>query len=105
MPRPKKLRLVSGYPSMAAFRPEGIPISGEIRMSVENLETIRLSDFEGFDQDTAARMMGVSRQTYGRILADARHRIAEAMVTGKILQIGGGTYQVRGRPGLPNSGE
>jgi predicted DNA-binding protein (UPF0251 family) len=91
--------MVSGYPTMAAFRPEGIPISGEIQISVENLEAVRLSDFEGLDQESAAQMMGVSRQTYGRILADARRKIAEAMVTGKLLRVSGGHFEVRSRPG------
>jgi predicted DNA-binding protein (UPF0251 family) len=43
--------------------------------------------------------MGVSRQTYGRILGQARHVIATALVTGKMLRIAGGTYACRGRGG------
>ena len=72
MPRPKKTRFVSGYPTFAAFIPQGVPVSGEVFLSVEELEAIRLSDFEGLDQETAANMMEISRQTYGRILANAR---------------------------------
>jgi predicted DNA-binding protein (UPF0251 family) len=41
-------------------------------------------------------MMEVSRQTYGRILAKARSIVGEALVTGKALKIGGGTYEFRG---------
>ena len=50
MPRPKKPRCVSGYPIIASFVPRGVPPSGEVRLSVEELEAIRLSDFEGLDQ-------------------------------------------------------
>ena len=96
MPRPKKTRFVSGYPSIASFIPQGVPATGELYLSVEALEAIRLSDFEGLDQETAARLMQVSRQTYGRILSGARGRVAEALVTGKALKIGGGTYEMRG---------
>jgi predicted DNA-binding protein (UPF0251 family) len=71
-------------------------ITGEVLMSVEELEAIRLSDFDHLDQETAANMMEVSRHTYGRILTSARSIIAEALVTGKALKIEGGTYELRG---------
>jgi predicted DNA-binding protein (UPF0251 family) len=64
-------------------------------LSVEELEAIRLSDFEGLDQESAANLMHVSRQTYGRILASARHIIGEALIMGKALRINGGTYTMR----------
>ncbi|MGD8739257.1 MAG: DUF134 domain-containing protein, partial [Desulfobacterales bacterium] len=96
MPRPKKPRFVSGYPAIAAFVPHGMNITGEVLMSVEELEAIRLSDFDHLDQETAASMMEVSRHTYGRILTSARSIIAEALVTGKALKIEGGTYELRG---------
>ena len=71
-------------------------VTGEIFMSVEELESIRLSDFEHLDQETAANLMQVSRHTYGRILANARSIPAEAVVTGKALKIEGGSYKFRG---------
>jgi predicted DNA-binding protein (UPF0251 family) len=97
MPRPTKPRFVSGYPSLTAFIPEGVPITGEVFLSVEELEAIRLSDFESLDQESAANLMEVSRQTYGRILARARHCVSEALITGKGLRIEGGDYEFRGR--------
>jgi predicted DNA-binding protein (UPF0251 family) len=96
MPRPKKVRLVSAYPRLSAFIPQGVPVSGEVLLSVEELESVRLSDFEGLDQEAAANLMEVSRQTYGRILARARHGISEALITGKALRIEGGDYEFRG---------
>ena len=96
MPRPKKPRFVSGYPTLTAYIPQGVPISGEVLLSVEELEAVRLSDFEGLDQESAANLMEVSRQTYGRILARARNIISEALVTGKALRIEGGNYEFRG---------
>ena len=96
MPRPKKPRFVSGSPTLTAFIPEGVPIAGEVYLSVEELEAVRLSDFEGLDQEAAANLMEVSRQTYGRILAHARSIISEALVTGKALKIEGGDYEFRG---------
>ena len=96
MPRPKKTRFVSAYPAIAAFVPTGVTVSGEVFMSVEELESIRLSDFEHLDQETAANLMKVSRHTYGRILAHARSILAEAVITGKSLKIEGGVYEFRG---------
>lgn len=96
MPRPRHPRFVAGYPRISAFVPEGLPESGEVNLSVEGFEAVRLSDYEALDQETASNMMGVSRQTYGRILSEARHLISEALVSGKRLVISGGSYQMRG---------
>lgn len=65
-------------------------------LSVEELEAIRLSDFEKLDQESAANLMQVSRQTYGRILSNARGIVGEALVTGKALKVAGGNYAMRG---------
>jgi predicted DNA-binding protein (UPF0251 family) len=97
MPRPKKPRFVSAYPAIAAFVPHGVPVSGELFLTMEELEAIRLSDFEHLDQESAADLMQVSRQTYGRILGVARSIVGEALVTGKALKIEGGTFEMRGR--------
>ena len=99
MPRPKKIRFVSAYPTIAAFIPKEVPVNGEVSMSIEELEAIRLSDFEHLDQETAAGIMEISRHTFGRILAKARGTIAEAIVTGKELKIEGGAFEFRSRGG------
>ncbi|RLB18775.1 MAG: hypothetical protein DRG63_01905, partial [Deltaproteobacteria bacterium] len=74
MPRPRKMRFVQGPPVVDGFLPNRMPPWGraEIVLPIEGLEAIRLSDLEGLDQETAARRMNVSRQTFGRILAEAR---------------------------------
>jgi predicted DNA-binding protein (UPF0251 family) len=99
MPRYKIPRFVSGYPLISAFVPEDRLPSGEITIPVEGMEAIRLSDFEKLDQATAADIMGVSRQTYGRILGEARSIISEALITCKTLRIDGGVYEMRGGQG------
>ena len=96
MPRPKKPRYVTAPPLMSRYGPVDGPSTGEISLSVEEFEAIRLSDFEGLDQERAAEMMEVSRQTYGRILNRARNILGEAVVTGKTLIIGGGHYTLGG---------
>ena len=101
MPRPRKLRFVQGRPIVDAFIPNRTPPWGreEIILPIEDLEAIKLNDFQGLDQETAARMMNVSRQTFGRILAEARAIVADALIMGKILRIEGGNFEMppRGR--------
>jgi len=94
MPRPPKPRFVQTRPVVDAFLPDPLSPWGreEVRLSVEGLEAIRLNDFEGLDQERAANRMNVSRQTFGRILAEARSTVAEALVMGKVLRIGGGHF-------------
>ena len=101
MPRPRKMRFVQGPPVVTGFVPNRVPPWGwgEIVLPIEGLEAIRLSDFEGLDQETAAQRMNVSRQTFGRILGEARRIVAEALVMGKVLRIEGGHFELppRGR--------
>ncbi len=66
-------------------------------MSLEEFEAIKLSDYQGLDQAEAARQMDISRQTFGRILKQARYSLAEALVAGKRIVISGGCYKMRGR--------
>ncbi|VEN74632.1 conserved hypothetical protein [Candidatus Desulfarcum epimagneticum] len=99
MPRMKMPRRVQGPPTVGAFFPEEHPPWGmdEIILPVEGLEAIRLCDFEGFDQQAAAERMEISRPTMGRVLADARGIVAEALVMGKRLVIKGGNYEIATR--------
>ena len=101
MPRPRKLRWVQGRPVVSAFLPNQIPPWGreEVILPLEGLEAIRLADYQGLDQETAAVMMNVSRQTFGRILAEARAIVADALIMGKVLRIEGGHFEMppRGR--------
>ena len=101
MPRPRKPRFVQGYPVVNRFLPEKSPPWGreETFLPIEGLEAIKLSDYQGLDQVTASKMMNVSRQTFGRILAEARSVIADALVTGKVIRIEGGNFDMppRGR--------
>ena len=101
MPRPRKPRFVNSRPLVDTFSPNRFPSWGreEITLCIEGLEALRLSDYEGLDQEEAAKRMNVSRQTFGRILNEARGIVAEALVMGKVLLIEGGHFEMppRGR--------
>ncbi|HIW01640.1 MAG TPA: DUF134 domain-containing protein [Candidatus Desulfovibrio intestinipullorum] len=94
MARPKHCRYVERAPNACYFKPCGIPFYqlDEVRLSVEGLEALRLSDIEGLTASEAALRVRVSRHSYGRTLAEARKAVAEALVHGKVLRIEGGSY-------------
>ena len=66
-------------------------------LGIDELEALRLADLEGLYQEDAARQMNVSRQTFGRIVAAARKKVAEALVRGRSLRIEGGEVEMVGR--------
>ncbi len=54
---------------------------------MDELETLRLADYEGLYQEDAALRMKISRQTFGRILQEAHRKVAECLLKGKALKI------------------
>lgn len=56
-------------------------------MELDEMEAIRLADGLGLYHEEAARQMNVSRQTFGRILEQARKKVATALINGMALQI------------------
>jgi predicted DNA-binding protein (UPF0251 family) len=73
------------------FKPAGVPtIDLElVELSADEFESIRLADHQQLYQTEAAERMGVSRSTFGRILASARLKVARMLVEGRALQIEG----------------
>jgi Predicted DNA-binding proteins len=66
MPRPMKYRIINGRPITNIFKPAGIPQREleEVILTLDELEALRLADLEGKYQEDAAKLMGVSRQTF-----------------------------------------
>lgn len=94
MPRPRKWRIVEFVPSELYFVPHGKPRCeiGEEVLKVEEIEAIRLKDLEDLNQDECAEKMQVSRQTFQRILGEARTKIARALIEGNALRVYGGDF-------------
>lgn len=92
MPRPHKCRRIACRAEASVFKPSGVPGRqlDEVELGLDQLEALRLADLEGLYHDEAAKDMGVSRATFGRVLEDARHKVADALVNGKMLVIKGG---------------
>ncbi|AHF08727.1 DUF134 domain-containing protein [Dehalobacter restrictus] len=96
MPRPRKWRKVCCLPESSLFGPLNAAIDQEnlVLMLVDEYETIRLIDLQGFTQEECAEQMHIARTTVQRIYNDARKKMAESLVNGKVLRIEGGDYEL-----------
>jgi len=96
MSRPCKCRRICFMPGVTYFKPAGIPmrVLEENCLSFEEIEAIRLRDLERLEQVECAQEMNVSRPTYQRVLASARRKIADSLLSGKALRIEGGNYEL-----------
>ena len=93
--RPRKPRLVRKDPKIKQFSPRGrIGRPGHMELKLEELEAIRLSDYTGLKQADAARFMGISQQTFSRVLRKARRCVAEALTKGLIIKVKGGDFKI-----------
>lgn len=97
MARPKYCRCIANVPDKNYFKPKGIPSSllTEIVLTLDEFEAVRLADFKGLYQEAAASLMGISRQTFGRIITSAHTKIADVLINGKALKIEGGEISLR----------
>jgi len=92
MPKKRKPRRVSFIPEVTYFKPQSVPLSmlKEVSLTIDELETIRLTDLEGLEQIVAAKKMKISQSTLQRVLKEAHKKIAEALVRGKAIRVEGG---------------
>lgn len=95
MARPRKNRIVSALPGSEGFVPLGCKqgqCCGQVIMTVEEYETLRLIDYLKLTQEECAAHMEVSRPTITGIYEAARFKVADALVNEKQLLIEGGSY-------------
>ena len=92
MSRPKKCRWITIEPDITVFKPRGVPAKKMevVELQLDELEAIRLADLEGLYQSDAAERMELSRATFGRIINEARRKVADALINGKMLVFKGG---------------
>ena len=57
-------------------------------------EALRLIDREGFSQEECGQYMNIARATVQQIYANARKKLADALVDGRLLTISGGHYRL-----------
>ena len=101
MPRPIKCRKVCHFPDILEFRPSnknggrGEEDEKEvILLTVDEYETIRLIDKEGYSQEQCSGFMQIARTTVQRIYEIARKKVADAIIDGHPLRIEGGDFRI-----------
>jgi predicted DNA-binding protein (UPF0251 family)/predicted Fe-Mo cluster-binding NifX family protein len=96
LPRPAKWRCVECGPGARLFGPAGVPVRrlDQVKMGLDEFETLRLLHLEGATQEEAAQKLGVSRSTVSRMAARAHRAVTEALVLGKALCVEGGPVTV-----------
>ncbi len=90
MPRSRHPRTIRCDPTHTYFKPRGIPLSEiteEVTITLEELETLRLTSLEGLSQGEAGKLMEVSQSTISRHLDDVQYKIANALVNGLAIRI------------------
>ena len=95
MSRPCRCRRIRCNPDTNYFKPRGIPLDmlEEVNLALDELEAVRLADWEGLYQEDAAKKMNISRQTFGNIIERAHKKIADVLLNAKALKIEGGTVK------------
>ena len=99
MPRPISERRIGAAIPVRVMKPAGLPLRDleEIVLGFDEAEALRLADLEGLYQEAAARSMGISRQTFGRIVEGAHRKVADALLNGKAIKIEGGEVVIKER--------
>lgn len=90
MPRGRTPRTIRCDPTHIYFKPRGIPlnkIAGEVAITLEELESLRLTSLEGLSQEEAGKHMEVSQSTVSRHLDDVYRKVATALVRGFAIRI------------------
>ncbi len=63
--------------------------TARILLLPEEIETLRLVDLEGLEQEEAASVLGISRKTLWKDLHEARRKVTDALVNGKVIELSG----------------
>ena len=107
MVRPRKIKQVNFEPDVTYFKPRAVPLNQleEVDLTIDELETLRLSNLEKLSQADAADKMHIHQSTFQRTLARAREKVTDALVNGKAIKIHGGDYKMPGGDGTGPMGQ
>jgi predicted DNA-binding protein (UPF0251 family) len=97
--RPRLNRSLKGGPSARCYAPQCNSDEleeGVVLLRPEEMAALTLIDFQDLEQEEAATVLGVSRKTVWRDIHEARHKIADALIHGKTIQIEGCTRSLEG---------
>ena len=89
MTRCKKQRCSWILDNKRIIKPTGIPLSEMeiIDIEIDELEAVRLCDYEGKSQIETAEIMGLSRGTVQRLLNSGRRKILDGLLHLKAIKL------------------
>lgn len=61
----------------------------EVVLEADELEALRLGDYEGLYHEEAATRMEISRATFSRIIERARKKVVDALLHSKSIHVTG----------------
>jgi predicted DNA-binding protein (UPF0251 family) len=67
----------------------------KIVLTLDEFEAFRLADQLGYSHAQAADEMEISRSTFSRLIEKTRKKIADFIISGGVLTIGGGSVHFR----------
>lgn len=96
--RPRMNRSLKDGPSGRCYAPQcnSNEQSEAVLLLPEEIAALDLIDFQDLEQEEAAVVLGVSRKTIWRDIHEARHKIADAIINGKAIQMDGCTRRLKG---------
>ncbi|OGC22847.1 hypothetical protein A2291_08705 [candidate division WOR-1 bacterium RIFOXYB2_FULL_42_35] len=95
-PRLRKGRCCQPFSGDTFYKPRAVPLAALeiVDLGQDELEAMRLCDFEELDQEQAAQKMNISRGTIQRLLYSGRKKIIDVITNAKALKIIGGEHIV-----------
>lgn len=106
MSRPRKIKIINFEPNVTYFKPRSVPLNQleEVELTLDELESLRLSSLKKISQADAASQMQIHQSTFQRTLVRAREKVTDALVNGKAIKIHGGEYTMPGGDGTGPTG-
>ena len=96
--RPRVQRRMDLEEPLRCYAPQCNTVDEEetVTLLPEELELLKLVDLNGLAQEEASAVMGVSRRTVWKDLHEARRKVADALIHGKRIEIGGCERRIEG---------
>ncbi|MEN6340981.1 MAG: DUF134 domain-containing protein [Methanospirillum sp.] len=87
--RPRMNRSIQSEGPLRCFAPQ-CKTAGDVEpvsLLPAEIEVLRLVDLEGLQQEEAATVLRISRKTLWRDLHEARRKVADALVNGRLIEM------------------
>jgi uncharacterized protein len=95
MSRPVRSRKIINPPTMAGFKPFGMPLCEPevVKLQYDEYESLNLVNYLNLPQEVAAVKMDISRPTFTRVYNSALKKVAKAFVECLAIEIEGGNVE------------